>query len=640
MKKLFCLLALMPLAWIACAQDTVWVSKPGMLKKTIEQQGLHDIIDLAIIGDIDGADFFYIKISKCVQRTLDLSQARIVWGPVPYSNEGGREQETENDEAGDYLFANSWLDTIILPKSTKRIGKFCFASAHALHKVVIYDSVEEIDSCAFQDSGITDIEIPESVTRFHGGVFSLCPNLQYFKWPAHLPVIPSQTFTGSTLQEIELPVGLKEIGDLSLGLTSLTHINIPETVERIGIQALASFKGDTIIVPNSVREIGIQAFVGTNAKYAILSSQLNVIPTQLFAMSEIEEVYFPEGVKKVENDVFWYCGKMRKLVLPSTLENFDDCMYGVKLDQLWSYAPEPPACNALIVNPYYNNLSSHCLLYVPQGSLELYQSHPQWGGFFKILEMETDFDPELRFCPDDNHPHAIDLGLSSGTKWSCCNVDSDKPKDAGGYYAWGEIAEKDNYTSLTYTHCTITYLDERTYDIQYHDFPRYISGSEYDVAHVKWGDSWKMPSLSQIQELYDECAYQWISFNGFTGGLFTGPNGAQIFLPAAGERDSATLVDYNKSGNYWSSEPTPRDAYRFDIKFSGKHLSRGGCCQGLTVRPVYDTSSCISLIETASGKSSQAVYNVFGVKVADKLGKASVLTPGIYIINGKKYIIK
>ena len=24
------------------------------------------------------------------------------------------------------------------------------------------------------------------------------------------------------------------------------------------------------------------------------------------------------------------------------------------------------------------------------------------------------------FCPDDNHPHAIDLGLPSGTKWACC----------------------------------------------------------------------------------------------------------------------------------------------------------------------------------------------------------------------------
>lgn len=25
-------------------------------------------------------------------------------------------------------------------------------------------------------------------------------------------------------------------------------------------------------------------------------------------------------------------------------------------------------------------------------------------------------------CPDVNHPHMIDLGLPSNTKWSCCNV--------------------------------------------------------------------------------------------------------------------------------------------------------------------------------------------------------------------------
>lgn len=640
MKKVFTLLALMFLELAACAQDTVWVSKPGMLQETLEQQGLHNILDLAIIGDIDGKDFFYIKNSKCVQRTLDLSQARIVWGTVPYSNDGGKEQQTKDDEAGDYLFACSWLNTIILPKSTKRIGKYCFSGAHALRKVVVYDNVEEIDSCAFQDSGITDMEIPESVTRLHGGVFALCHNLQHFKWPAHLPIIPPQTFTGSRLQEIELPVGLKEIGDQSLGLTSLTHINIPETVEKIGIQALASFKGDTIIVPNSVREIDIQAFVGTNAKYAILSSQLSVVPTQLFAMSEIEEVYFPEGVKKVENEVFWDCKKMRKLVLPSTLESFDDYMFSVKLDQLWCYAPEPPACNAMMVNPYYNNLSSHCLLYVPQGSLELYQSHPQWGGFFKILEIGTDIDPELQICPDDQHPHAIDLGLPSGTKWSCCNVGSDVPKGCGGYYAWGEILEKDIYTYLTYKYCTITYLDERTYDIQYHDYPSYISGSEYDVAYVKWGDCWKMPSLSQIHELYDECAYQWISFNGFTGGLFTGPSGAKIFIPAAGIRDSATLYDYNKSGNYWSGEPSPKNAYRFEIRASSKDVSREGCCQGLTVRPVYNTSSSITLTETGSSTSSHVIYNVFGIKVADNLDNASTLPPGIYIFNGKKFVIK
>ena len=31
-------------------------------------------------------------------------------------------------------------------------------------------------------------------------------------------------------------------------------------------------------------------------------------------------------------------------------------------------------------------------------------------------------------CPDNHHPHMIDLGLPSGTKWACCNMDTDHPE--------------------------------------------------------------------------------------------------------------------------------------------------------------------------------------------------------------------
>lgn len=41
-------------------------------------------------------------------------------------------------------------------------------------------------------------------------------------------------------------------------------------------------------------------------------------------------------------------------------------------------------------------------------------------------------------CPDDNHPHAIDLGLPSGTKRSCCNVGASTPEEYGNYFAWDE----------------------------------------------------------------------------------------------------------------------------------------------------------------------------------------------------------
>lgn len=40
-----------------------------------------------------------------------------------------------------------------------------------------------------------------------------------------------------------------------------------------------------------------------------------------------------------------------------------------------------------------------------------------------------------KLCPDDNHPHMIDLGL--GVKWACCNVGATAPEEYGGYYAWG-----------------------------------------------------------------------------------------------------------------------------------------------------------------------------------------------------------
>ena len=54
-------------------------------------------------------------------------------------------------------------------------------------------------------------------------------------------------------------------------------------------------------------------------------------------------------------------------------------------------------------------------------------------------------DDVVLTCPDDNHPHDIDLGLPSGTMWACCNVGAQKPYERGGYYAWGETEEKDSY---------------------------------------------------------------------------------------------------------------------------------------------------------------------------------------------------
>ena len=69
------------------------------------------------------------------------------------------------------------------------------------------------------------------------------------------------------------------------------------------------------------------------------------------------------------------------------------------------------------------------------------------------------FTANAQSCPDNKHPHMIDLGLPSGTKWACCNIGAEKPEGYGGYYAWGETQTKSTYNDDTYL-----YYKNKEYD--------------------------------------------------------------------------------------------------------------------------------------------------------------------------------
>ena len=179
---------------------------------------------------------------------------------------------------------------------------------------------------------------------------------------------------------------------------------------------------------------------------------------------------------------------------------------------------------------------------------------------------------------------AVDLGLPSGTKWSDRNVGASKPEDYGGYYAWGETEEKEVYDWSTYIHCNGS-------DETCHDIGTDITGTDYDVAHTKWGGSWKMPNNNQIDELYRYCNPQQTTQNGVNGLLFTGLNGRTIFLPAGGDMWNVYSRSFGTECTYWSSQLqtiVPTTAYYWGTQtiskgYVTKSSSRSG---GKNVRPV------------------------------------------------------
>lgn len=173
------------------------------------------------------------------------------------------------------------------------------------------------------------------------------------------------------------------------------------------------------------------------------------------------------------------------------------------------------------------------------------------GGAFADAEDDVE-----KLCPDNNHPHIVDLGLPSGTKWACCNVGASKPEDYGDYFAWGETSTKSTYDDSTYRWCNgdIYELTKYNNDSSFGTIDnRTQLELNDDAARANWGGLWRMPTIAELEELKANCSYEWTTVNGVKGGKFTSRlNGRSIFLPAAGcWRSGASFC--GELGYYWSS---------------------------------------------------------------------------------------
>ncbi len=187
---------------------------------------------------------------------------------------------------GNYAFEGSGLKSVVIPASVTSIGDYAFYECNSMTSVSIPKSVTSIGFSAFAGSGLKSVVIPASVTSIEAGAFSDCDSMTSVVIPASVTSIGDYAFERSGLKSIVIPASVTSIGDYAFKGTCLT----------------------SVVIPASVTDFGDYIFSDCN---------------------ELQYVTFSNGITKVQvkeggaGRWFSECKKLKKLIIPKSLENMD-----------------------------------------------------------------------------------------------------------------------------------------------------------------------------------------------------------------------------------------------------------------------------------------------------------------------------
>ena len=226
-------------------------------------------------------------------------------------------------------------------------------------------------------------------------------------------------------------------------------------------------------------------------------------------------------------------------------------------------------------------------------------------------------------CPDNNHPHMVDLGLPSGTLWACCHVGANYPEEYGSVFSWGRIDALPVGTIDDIMNYPFTTWPESTLGND-------IARTEYDMAYVNWGSSWNLPSRTQCEELAYLTTSEWVTQNGVKGQLFTGANGNKIFMPAVSGVYNGTPLETGEGGACWSS-----------------HNSGGNYSAGISFMPergawifIDYVQRCHSVRPVKNGPKGPSTEMILADMMNLPMGDTQYFSQGLYLDNSFSDVVK
>jgi hypothetical protein len=512
------------------------------------------------------------------------------------------------------------------------IDQYAFADCENLRSVSLPNTITEIRDGAFEGcTGITKIVIPSSVLRLWSRTFKGATSLSSVTIGNNVEEIQDETFAGCTsLKSITFPKNIQNIyPDALEDCTGLEEVNFECVVEIGGL-----LRGNTslrkVVLAEGFKEIEGRTFEKCTAlEYVKIPRSIEIIGSKAFAGTAITNLSFPGGAETIYQQAFANCDRLKSIDFGRGVKNivdraFEGCNSLERVDIA-------DGCEMIYPRAFCNCQNLH-VASIPKSAkyigTNLFDGCPLDTLILDVPKIERWFQNVLSIKCIRLAEHVEEIG--SNAFWGCKNME--KCIIGGGVKSIGGDAFRlceglRGIMSLNHTPPqmpeTFSSFDTSAYETATLMVPE-ESIDLYKNA-TEWKKFYKIKGLSGIAP--SEPDYP---DNPPTPALVTG--------------ESAVKLEFGGTSMTIELSQQPMIVMEdgcLVLKTSTMSVTLSLPCTATFVGGSHTAIDKVVMHNNDEGKSLN-VFTLDGRKVATLKNKSELLTlkRGIYIINGKKMIIK
>ena len=234
------------------------------------------------------------------------------------------------------------------------IPTFCFYKCRNLTQFD-FSKIKKVEKCAFSESGLQKVCLPQNIECISGWTFSKCKELRSVEWNCKCDVIPVFCFLRcSNLTQFDFS-NIKRIDRAAFYESGLKEVCLPENIECIiegafcrcktlssvkwnckcnviSVDCFAGCSNLTQFDFSNIKSIGAHAFENSGLTSVRLSKETAVDQSGFACCNDLEKIEWLSG-RSIEGDIFEECQNIKEIII-------SDNVMGIAVD---AFASSPNA---------------------------------------------------------------------------------------------------------------------------------------------------------------------------------------------------------------------------------------------------------------------------------------------------------